>query len=191
MSDLAPEPVRSIRFCDAVYATVVIDQRGYAAVLYWARNRTSGVPLALVDWDLRPFRPDLWGIVADRLEAMAVECRARFGSLGIWTESLLLARQAEMREQPVLMIPDHLTDAKAWDALSLTATLHVHDGSVKVMEAAYRRTREAKFGALAWMGGDRPDDPTVPAFLYGIVLGLDEASARDPKPRPLQRTNKG
>jgi hypothetical protein len=169
--------------CDTVYASVVPDERGQAAILYWARCLTYGQPLTLLDWRVEQLTAGTWAKVEDDLAA--VKPRVRYGTSGMHIEGEALAQQAILRGASAKAIPDHLTKPEYWNNLWLIAGQYVDDGSVKLTRPAALkiRTSPAGFGALPRRApGPRGDDATVPAWLYGIVLGLDPASAEPPDP---------
>jgi len=166
--------------CDAVFATVVADQRGALAVLYWARSDGFGTPLVLLDWLTPKLTPPPWPVIRIRLDLLGTRCRPRYGVAGIWAEGAALAQQCEAR--PIL---EHLTKPDYWSSLILVATHHLNAGSVRLTTMASARMRVAKFGALPVLSHaprDEDGDPTIPAWLYGISLALDERAASPPEP---------
>jgi len=93
---------------------------------------------------------------------------------------------AASRGVDVRAIPEHLINVAAWGQLWSATAFHVREGLVAVTEAARNKFETSAFGALTFRGGPRPEnDPTVPAWMYGIVIGLDESSARVPIPNKL------
>jgi len=178
----------SIEICDAVFATVATDDADGAAALIWARGTPGyGPPLALVEWEESQFVPSLFTDLRDRLAEVAKKRRARAGSIGIWVEDHRLALLARMRGVDVHAIPEHLLGVQAWSGLWSSTAFFVREGLVAVADAARIRFESSAFAALTFRGGPRPpDDPTVPAWLYGIVLGLDEAASRPPEPAKVK-----
>jgi hypothetical protein len=168
--------------CDCVYATAVVSPRGDLAVLYFARTKWYGTPLALVDWDLEPLSEKSWLSIDARLASLCIELKARYGSRGVWVESEVLQAAAEAADCKVDLIPAPLTAQAAWRELSLAATVQVRSGQVGATDAVKDKIRTMAdtkpFGALKMEGGDRGDDATVPALLYGVAIGLDLALAR-------------
>jgi hypothetical protein len=173
--------------CDAIYGTVAADSRGQVAVLYWARSHGYGAPLILLDWDVALLTAARWAVIDGEIGDLVTRCRARGGSLGLWIENEALAQQANARGCRAKAIPEHLTATDYWDNLSLVAGQYIDDGSVKVTRTVAAKIKVQPFGALPRrVPGPRADDATVPAWLYGIVLGLDEAAANPPEPNRVK-----
>jgi hypothetical protein len=177
--------------CDAVYATVAANEDGLAATLRWALSVGYGRPLVLLDWDVAPLRPDTWGAAGSALENDAAQTRARGGSMGIFVEDPAFAQQALERGVYAQGIPAHIIAPAFWPNLCLLAAHHVDAGDVKLAGPAMRKIVETlpdgrkrrQFAALPRVApGPRGDDPTVPAWLFGIVLGVDEGAATPPPP---------
>jgi hypothetical protein len=183
-----PTPLDLPRICDAVFATVVADDRGQAAVLCWARSRFFGTPLVLLDWGVSQLAPGLWAEAQRQLLGLAAECRARHGSVGLHVEDESLAAQAEDRGVLTTPIYEHLTARDRWPSLCLTVSLAARGGRVGVTTRAmatargHPRREELFTPALEFRGGPRPEVPTVPAFVYGVVLALDPTAATPPRP---------
>jgi len=186
-----PEYFDAPMVCDSMFATVCASaEMGMAASLRWARSSGYGHPLMLLDWEVGQLSPQMWRDVEDGLTLDAHETRVRYGSgPHVWVEGAALAHQA----QSVLTIdshamPEHVVAAGFWDTLVLSSAFYMRGGQVKMTKRAHEKTQQKQFSALTYRGGLRPDDPTVPAFLYGVVLALDEAAARPPRPVkvPLQ-----
>ena len=114
-----PYPTR----CDCVFA--VIDtasktgtEHGATAVTFFARDSLGGrFPLMILDWDIVQIEGALletWlPTVFNRLEELAQQCRARFGSLGAMIEDInsgtILLQQALLRGMPAKAINSKLT----------------------------------------------------------------------------------
>lgn len=167
--------------------------RGDLAVLYWSRNRYFGTPLVLLDWDVEPLRPGAWLRAEAKLDGLARTNRARAASLGLWveTDAMLQAARAEGAGSARL-VPKHATARAFWQELGLAAAVQLRAGNVGVTRAALDKRDAladvAPCGALRYNGEDRGDDATVPAYLYGVALGLDEATARIPLSKlPVRR----
>lgn len=167
------------RTCDVTYATVVSENGAYAAY-FWARSGTYGHPLTLIDYAAGQLLPPVWAELSERLSALTAEFHARYGSLGAWVETEALTAQAQIRGLRVArVIPPHLRTPAAWNSLVVGATHYLRDQQV------------AKLGSVAprlpadvqnFRGGPRGEKPDLPAFLYGIALGLDPAAADKPDP---------
>lgn len=173
---------------DAVYATAVPSPRGEVAIMLWGRAAHHGVPLTLLDWDVRQLAPPAWEWVTERLEELRVEYRVRAGSLGAWIEGEVISHQVAGAGVLCRPIPAWLTGKEAWAQIGMAATGYVRSASVKLSPLAVERTKSRALAALTYEGGERDDDPSTAAFLYGIVIGLDEAAARDPKAKAPVRT---
>jgi hypothetical protein len=162
--------------------------------MYWTASAYSGPPLILVDWSRAPFTPTLWREIDDRLVELTIERRARIGSVGAFVEGIYLAKLGEMSGCAVAPIPEHLMAAKEWPAMCQAAALHVGGDRVTIARAAYERIESSdnpapfRSAMNASFGPRDEEDPTVPAFVLGIVLGLDETLAR-PAVRKPAKTN--
>jgi len=187
-------PLDLPKICDAVFATCVTDIRGQAAVLYWARTRFFGTPLLLLDWAISQLSPQLWTGIQAQLQSFVTECRALRGSLGIYVEDEAMAVHAEelgVRAEPIY---EHLTAKDRWTSLCQIAALAARGGKVGVTSRAMDTARahpkrdELYTPALEFRGGSRPDVPTVPAFVYGVVLALDPTAATPPRPARVKIT---
>jgi hypothetical protein len=166
--------------CSAVYATMCKDAGDECAVLYWMRSLPEDKPaLVLLDWDRRQFVPQVFADADARLDAFRKDRLAGRGSLGTFVEEPNFAHIAKSRGYHARPIHEHLVAADAWDRLWASVAFYTREGAVGLTETA----KSKPFSALSFKGGPRPDDdPTVPAWIYGIVLGLDEASGRPPQP---------
>ena len=149
-----------------------------------------GCRCILLDWELLLFRQLTWSRIADALEGYRHECRARFGSMGFFVENTAPARQMAGAGMVATAIPELLATTDYWEAMNLSAAFHIGAGSVKATLRA-REKAEQDGGedtlnrpilaplAVNYRAKPRDDDPGVPAWLYGIVLGgLDETGAR-------------
>lgn len=180
--------------CEAVYATCVPDSVGRLCVVYWARCEAyADAPLRVLDWDLANFSADTWTRVAGQVSALRRRCGARMPpSVVALVEGETLATQANARGCLAVPIPTHLTTQEAWQGLVTVAASHLADGHVKLTKTAWAKANSdlngrAGFAMLPRMHpGPRGEDPTVPAWLYGVALGLDPASARPPQPAKVK-----
>lgn len=174
--------------CDTVFAVVVADQRGRVAVLYFARSQHYGTPLVLLDWAVLKLAPPPWVTVEARLAALGARCRPRYGIGGIYAEGAALAAQAAARGAEARPILEHVAKPDYWASLTLTAAHHLNSGSVRLTRLALDKAERGKFGALPVLSHEprnldpKTEDPTIPAWLYGIALALDEAAASPPEP---------
>lgn len=177
--------------CDYVYASVVVSGEGEIAVLYWARSVTFGLPLVLLDYDVVTFAEMTWSVASDKLGRFEHECGARYGSMGLWVENASLAGHIEAAGIAAMPIAKELTGPAYWEALNLSAGFHVGAERVKVTRAVMVKSIAASDGtgdalnrrvlaplAPNYRLGPRDDDPTIAAWLYGIMLGLDPTAGQ-------------
>jgi len=133
--------------CDVVYATVVPDDAGLmAAVLFWARSTHYGVPLVLLDWDVRRVQASMWADVSTKIEALRKRCRSRYPTPGALVEGEALANQARARGCPARPVVAHLTVPDAWPSIVLVAGHYVDAGEVKLTRPAADKIAAAKEG---------------------------------------------
>lgn len=186
LKDAEGFPLRS----DGIYTTVVLDDEGRAAVLYWARCGSYGHPLTLLDWDVEDLRPSSWDKIETTVMDWRVKCKTFYPhTVTAFVEGESLAQLAQLRGCMARPIPAHLTVTTAWSSLCQIAGHYRDTDEVKITLPALRKmkAREGGFAGLPRaMPGPRKDDPTTPAWLYGIVLGLDEASAKPPPPAKVK-----
>ena len=109
--------------CEMVFATVdtaVKDgqENDGTAVVFWAVNKYgNGAPLTILDWQIEQIRADLqtaWmPSIFHRLEELAKQCKARFGSIGTFIEDRqsgqMLLQHGERVGWPTVGIPADLT----------------------------------------------------------------------------------
>jgi hypothetical protein len=174
--------------CDTVFATLAVDAAGRAAVLYWTKSLYHGVPLVLVDWDLKPLEPSLWSEIDARMTDLALERRAREGVFGLFVEDMRLAALAESVGCPATTVPEHISVDTAWKSVCQSVTYWRRSGWVGMTGLAAEKMRDMAFGANSYAYGPRADvvDATVPAYAFGVVVALDEALARKPHVRPAK-----
>lgn len=172
--------MRAPKLCDTVFATVV-PHEATVAVLYWARSVHFGLPLVMFDWSCGQLDARTWDTATEILAAAGDRMRARFGNSGAWVEGTGLAQQASAHGLPSRAVPAWLEHPDYWPRLGVAAAGYIRDGHIKLTDEALAKADRQAFGAVAYRGGERGDDPTVPAFLYGITLALDESAATDPK----------
>jgi hypothetical protein len=169
--------------CDAVYATAVVSGTGQAARFLWARSaHGAGKPLVLLDFAVEYLSAAFWEDLTASLAAARVARRARYGSAGVYVEGEPIAEQARLGGTPAVPVPDHLTTADYWPRLCASASASMQDGAVGYTAEASAGMDRRPF-LDGFRGGPRdPDDPVVPAFLYGVVVGLDPSAAVPPRP---------
>lgn len=170
---------------DAVFATAVLAPTRIIAIFYWTRSRFHGKPLVLCDYRVGPLTASTWDDAERILQELIVERRSRYQMpMGLFLETEMLAMQASDRCPSARVIPGWLTRADSWHVMCQSAAGWLTRGDMGITTTAQERMRERPFLNEAGIyAGARPEDPTVPAFLYGVVLGLDEAAARDPNPK--------
>ena len=83
-------------------------------------------------------------------------------------------------------IYEHLVAADKWTSLCLSTTLAMKGGKVKIAKPADERTKSRAAGFLSFSGGPRGEDPTVAAFVYGVVLALDPVASVPPRPAKVR-----
>jgi hypothetical protein len=186
-------PIAYPRKADAVFATIdtaVKTGREHdgVAVAYWAVDPRHGVPLALLDWDLAQIEGSLLEAwlpnVMRRLEGLAAETEARYGSLGAHIEDKvsgsILIQQAQRRDMQVHAIDSRLT-AMGKDERAISVSGYVFQGKVKLTQRAFEKTVTYKgstrnhlltqvFGYQ--VGVDNKDDDILDCWCYGIAQAL-------------------
>ena len=149
-------PVPFPKHCDGVFAimdtaTKTGTQNDGTAVLYCARSKFSGFPLVVLDYDYfqvegAMLETKLPAVFA-RLEELALECKARMGSLGVWIEDKsageILLQQAARRGLRAHKIDSRLT-AMGKDERALNASGYHHKGMVKISEHAFNKVTTFK-----------------------------------------------
>lgn len=150
------QPVEYPRFCDSVLAvidTAVKTGSGHdgTAVSYWCTSARTGIPLMLLDWDIIQIEGALLEIwikgVFERLEELAQETHARYGSIGGYIEDAqsgsVLLQQCALRGYPATALPSNLTSIGK-DGRALNAGPEVYRGNVKFSRYAYEKTMQFK-----------------------------------------------
>ena len=178
---------------DAVYATAVLSPTRLLSSFYWARTQHFGQPLILLDFEVEPLVKDSWDQLSDKLTVLTKERRARIGRpVGAFVESEILVERVRASGGRPHLIPGWLSSNDGWHALCQSAAGFLSRGDVGyTMNAKSRMDARPFLNAAGAYAGPRTDDPTVPSFLYGVVLGLDEAAARNPNPKPPKRASRG
>lgn len=189
------KPVEFPNRCDGVFA--VIDtalkdnlEHDGTAVTYYARNRITGHPLVILDWDVLQIEGSLleeWlPSVLMRCDDLAKECGSRVGSLGVWIEDkasgIVLIQQGIRKGLPVAAIDGALTSmGKEGRALSVSG--YVFRGMVKI--SRYARDKIVNYKGQARnhlisqvcsfrMGQkDGPRD-LLDTFTYGVAIALGD-----------------
>jgi len=182
--------------CDYVYATVDTaiktgKECDGTAVVFWAVNQMGfGIPLVALDWDIIQIEGallDTWlPTVFQRLEEMAIKCKARHGSAGAWIEDkasgMVLLQQAQRHGWNAHAIDSKLTAVgKSERAISVSS--YVHQNKVKISNIAYDRITNYKgvtrnhfvsqvVGFRVGVKDDGQQDDLLDAFTYGIAVAL-------------------
>lgn len=192
-------PVEAPSPCDGVFAcidTAIKDksENDGTGVVFCAFDQhgisTQSHKLTLLDYDLIHIEGSLleaWmPSVYRRLDELAGQCRARFGSLGAWIEDKnsgsILLQQARRRGWPAVAIDNDLVKLGK-DARALSVSGYVHQGKVKLSRTAYDRQvvfKESNRNHLLSqvvgyrVGIDSGADDLVDCFCYGIAIALGD-----------------
>lgn len=196
--DVAPIPVEErLPAADGIYATSILSPTRILATFYWARYRFYGKPLVLCEYEVRPLTATVWLEAAATLNRLCTERRSRFPvPLGHFVETDTIAIQVRERSGvEASPIPPWIIDAKNWTAMCQSAAMMLEGGEVGYTKAAYDQMEARPFlNEASILAGPRDtqntnalqhsNTATVAAFIYGVILGLDENASRDPKPKP-------
>lgn len=191
------QPVPCPRSCDGVFAVIDTASKtgtdnDATAVTYFSLANHDRIPLRILDWDITQIEGALletWlPSVFARLEELARECRARFGSRGAWIEDknsgTILLQQALRRQMPAQPIELKLT-ALGKDERAISVSGYVHRGMVKYTDHAFNKTAIYKQKARnhlveqieSFRIGDKEkkrEDDLLDTFCYGIALALGD-----------------
>lgn len=160
------------------------------AVVYCAKGVFGAKDeLVILDYDIRQIEGALlehWlPSVFARLEELASQCGAQFGSLGVWIEDkasgMVLIQQGARRGWPTHAIDSKLTSlGKAERAISISG--YIHQGKVKLSRHAFEKTMLFKGATrnhllhqvLMFTVGvkDQVDDDLLDAFCYSVAIAL-------------------
>lgn len=185
--------------CDRVFA--VIDtavksgsEHDGTAIIYFARNQYSGIPLLILDWDIISIDGDLladWlpNVVMPRLIELSKMVGAREGSRGIFIEDAqsgqVLLMHGARRGWPVIPINSALTSIGK-DGRAIAVSSHHYQGKCKITDYAFNKTTQHKntmrnhlIGQVAGFRlGDKKafkrSDDLLDAFTYGLALALGD-----------------
>lgn len=161
-----------------------------SAVCFWAyENLPTEQPLHLLDWGIVQIDGDLlitWlPTIFNRLEEMAIACRARMGSLGAYIEDkasgMILLQQAQRQNLPVQPIDSKLTSVgKVERAINISG--YVSRKMVMITAPAHERIASFKGATknhlmtqiLGFHVGtkDMGQDDLLDCFTYGCALAL-------------------
>jgi hypothetical protein len=154
---------------DVIYAVVMADDSGAAAVCYFAVAEHYGVPLTLLDFDTGFISGNFLAGIVPRLQEIEASLRLRLGIMAIWTTEELRGPLA-MAGAPCEVIPFQATQ---FEALKLTAAGAVAGfGRFKLTQVAFEKGRTSPLGgALDFRPGkELARDPLRAAAVVGIVL---------------------
>lgn len=189
------QPIDFPEKCDGVFA--VIDtalkdnvEHDGTAVTYFARNKITGHPLCILDWDVLQIEGSLleeWlPSVLARCEELARQCRSRVGSLGAWIEDkvsgTVLLQQGYRKGLPVCAIDGALT-SMGKEGRALNVSGYVFRGMVKITRYAYDKivnykgqSRNHLISQVCSFRMGQKDGPRdlLDTFCYGIAISLGD-----------------
>lgn len=193
-------PVPFPSHCDGVFAVADTasktgKEHDGTAVVFAARSRYTGHPLVILDWEYVQISGDLleawFPTIFTRGEALALECGARNGFLGVWIEDkasgISLIQAGQRKKKKVRPINSKLT-AIGKDERALGISTYVSNGNVKLSEHAFHKvclfkksTRNHLLGqiegySIADENANKRADDLLDAFVYVVSLGLANAS---------------
>lgn len=183
-------------YCNYVFATLDTavktgKKNDGTAICYWALNKIDKYrPLTLLDYDIiqidGAMLEDWLPSAATRLEHLAVECRARLGSQGIFIEDkasgTILIQQAIRRDIQAQAI-DSALSAVGKDERAISVSGYVNSGMVKISKHAYDKivVYKGRSGNHLLMqvfrfqlGVPNQDDDLMDSWCYGIIISLGD-----------------
>lgn len=194
------KPIPFPAYCDCVYAVMDTTLKGGmgndgTGVAYFALDRFNQEhPITALDWDLIEVEgsmlEDWTPIVLDRLEELARQTQARYGSIGLHIEDKaagsVIIPQLQRRGLNVHALESRLT-SMGKDQRALDVSAPVHQGLVKIADYAFEKTVVfrgiSKNHFLSQIFGFRLNDKEaarraddlLDCFCYGITVGLGDA----------------
>lgn len=200
LSDLLVDgqPVDFPAHCECVFACIDSatkdgQEHDGTAVVFFAVNKFgAGAPVTILDWSIEQIASDLqinWmPSIFARCEELAKQCKARFGSIGVFIEDkasgMMLLQHGARVGWPVAPIDPVLTQLGKSGRASL-ASGPVFEQKVKISRQAFDRTTDFKgqvknhllAQTTSFVLGDkqaykRADDLSDAAF-YGILVALE------------------
>lgn len=190
------KPVEWPERCDQVFA--VIDtalkdnlEHDGTAVTFYARNKFYGTPLVILDWDILQIEGALledWlpGVIR-RCEELAIGCKARQGSAGVWIEDkasgIVLIQQGQRKGMPVFAIDGALT-AMGKEGRALSVSGYVYQGLVKISRFAHDKVvnfkgqiRNHLVSQVCGFRMGQKDGPRdlLDTFCYGVAISLGDS----------------
>lgn len=182
-----PEPIARPTPIDCIYASAVLSTTRLLATFYWGRSLGQfNKPLILLEFAVNPLDDFSWRRCKLKLDELNVSRRVRSPvPLGLWIEGEALAVQALYSGIEARPLPPHLSKNEAWHPICQSVAGLLAQGQLGYTAAAAEQMDARPFlDAAGVFAGPRTEDPTIAAFLFGAVLGLDEVLARDPHPKP-------
>ena len=147
-----------------------VDGNGMAAYLIAALDQASPNPLYICDFAVEPLGGDTFRTIAEKMDALAKQCRATHGS-GLFVRDDLVA-QARHAGVWAQRIPKEF---RAEERL-LSVAGHVSSGMVRITAQVTEKAKTSPFaGALNLRAGEGTEDPLRCALVSAIALSLDNA----------------
>jgi len=191
-------PVAYPTKCDGVYAIIDTAVKGGkehdgTAVIYLAINKSHGIPLVILDWDIVQIDGAMlenWvPSVFSRLEDLAVETHARQGNVGVFIEDAaagsILIQQGRSRGWPTHAIDSKLTSVGK-DERAISVSGYFHQEKIKISQFAYDKTISFKGSTknhlldqvASFRIGDKDaakrSDDLLDTFVYAIAIGVGD-----------------
>jgi hypothetical protein len=160
----SPMPTR----CNLVFGVLMAGQGGDAAIVYFARTRTGGSPLLILDCEVAPLVPALFNGIVARLIELAKVTRAEVGA--VLFASGVLADEVRRLGYNAEVIDDLAAGGDG--LLALAAAVHIGAGRVKITGEALAKAEYHPLGGILDATA-HDDDPLRTAALVGIAIALD------------------
>lgn len=188
------KPVEQDTPVDVIYAvidTAMKDGKEHdgTAITYFGRNRISGHPLVVLDWDVLQIQSSLLAdwlpTVHQRMEALAKQYRSRRGWSGPWIEDkasgITLLQHAQKCGMSASPLPAALT-AMGKDGRALNVSGYVYQGQVKITKDAHDKVQmyrgQTRNHLISQVCGFRVGEKNahqmdlLDCFTYGVAIGL-------------------
>ena len=163
-------------------------------ITYFAVSQYDGEKLVILDWELHSIDAAMLEFLAprvlERCEALAKECGARNGSLGLLVEDAaggsVLIQQAVPRGWPITALESKLT-MKGKDERAMLAGGPAYRGDVAISRYAFDKVQEWKGRTLnhfthqvtTFRIGDKEAykraDDLLDCFCYGVIVACADA----------------
>jgi hypothetical protein len=161
------------------------------AVTYFAKSSLTPHKLTVLDWDIVSIDAamlELWvPSVYSRLEDLAKQCGARYGSAGVWVEpkgsGIILLQQGRNRGWKMHEI-DSAFVQHGKDARATSISGYHHQEVIKISEHAYDKVVSFKGATrnhlISEMSNFRIGDPDIlkksndllDCYVYGVAIGV-------------------